>query len=127
MLNLKFFKSIHRLGNQKRRSKHAVEVTHRPEWLEQFDFYLYEGSGQTTMFEIDFLEDAAAGRIPLGSTCLDISQMEKDKTTEVFLNFTNGLGQARMALTISGFRPTSTECLLQSNSESILAQYVSKF
>lgn len=115
-----------RLGNQKRRSKTVTESTDNLEWLEQFDFYLYDGSWQTTIFEVEFIEDAPVGRIPLGSASYDISGMERDKTTEFFLNFTNGRGRAKMALTISGFRPTPAEYFQESKQEALLKKYVSE-
>jgi len=92
--------------------------------MEQFDFYLYEASGQSTVFEMDFLEEASSGRIPLGSVSLDICQLEKEKTTEYFLNFTNGLGRARVAITLSGFRPTSSDYASYPTREFFSKKYV---
>ena len=116
---------IHRFGSEKRKSKHINEITMRPEWLEQFDFYLYEGSGQAKVLEIQLFEESSVGRIPLGCCSLDTTGLEKDVTHDKKLKIFNGKGEVSILLTISGIRPTTLDNYAAVSHEALKTQYVS--
>ncbi|XP_035701326.1 multiple C2 and transmembrane domain-containing protein isoform X3 [Folsomia candida] len=87
-----------RLGTQKYKTR-TVSRTTNPKWLEQFDFYLYEGQPQILDLQ---LFDEAFSKDYIGRVAIDIGLLEKERTHQKELKLQEGNGQVFLLLTVSG-------------------------
>lgn len=87
-----------RLGNQKYKTR-TVPRTTNPKWIEQFDFYLYEGQPQ--IMEVQVFDESFS-RDYIGRVAVDVGLLEKEKTHHKAFQLQEGNGEISFLMTVSG-------------------------
>ncbi|ODM89358.1 Multiple C2 and transmembrane domain-containing protein 2 [Orchesella cincta] len=93
-----------RMGNQKFKTRTLSRVT-GPKWLEQFDFYLYDGQPQVLEVQIF---DESFSRDYIGRCAIDIGLLEKELTHHKVFQLQESPGEIALLLTISGLAGDSS-------------------
>ncbi|CAL8113848.1 unnamed protein product [Orchesella dallaii] len=87
-----------RMGNQKFKTRTLQRVT-SAKWLEQFDFYLYDGQPQVLEVQVF---DESFSRDYIGRCAIDIGLLEKELTHHKVFQLQESPGEISLLLTISG-------------------------
>ncbi|CAB3226080.1 unnamed protein product [Arctia plantaginis] len=104
-----------RLGNEKYKSKVVWKSLH-PSWLEQFDLHLYDDQEQVLEVTV-WDKDKQTKDDFLGRCSIDLSQLEREKTHNMWKDLEDGNGQIFLLLTISGTTQSETITDLSSYKE----------
>ncbi|XP_030032484.1 multiple C2 and transmembrane domain-containing protein isoform X2 [Manduca sexta] len=84
-----------RLGNEAHKSKQATKS--KPMWCERFNLYLYEDS----RLEVTVWHKAKQKNF-MGRCVIDLCQLEKEKTHDIWQELECGFGSLHMLITLSG-------------------------
>lgn len=87
-----------RMGNQKYKTRTLSRTTY-PKWVEQFDFYIYEGQPQILEVQV---YDESFSRDYIGRCAIDIGLLEKEQTHQKTFQLQESPGEISMLLTVSG-------------------------
>ncbi|XP_041974531.1 multiple C2 and transmembrane domain-containing protein-like isoform X2 [Aricia agestis] len=97
-----------KLGNDSHKSKQVHKA--RPVWRERFNLYLYE---ENTL-EIKVWHKAKQKTF-MGKCIIDLSQLEKERTHDVWQELECGFGRVHLLLTISGAHRGPPDNILTTN------------
>lgn len=87
-----------RMGNQKYKTRTLARTT-TPKWIEQFDFYIYEGQPQILEVQV---YDESFSKDYIGRCAIDIGLLEKELTHQKTFQLQESPGEISMLLTVSG-------------------------
>lgn len=86
------------MGNQKYKTRTLARTT-APKWIEQFDFYLYDGQPQILEVQV---YDESFSKDYIGRCAIDIGLLEKEMTHQKTFQLQESSGEISMLLTVSG-------------------------
>lgn len=95
-----------RLGSEKYRSK-VISRTLSPRWLEQFDMHFYESGPQIFEMEV-FDHDARSKDDFMGKASVNVANLEKEKTHDIWTELEDGAGTIHVLITVSGVTSVDT-------------------
>lgn len=111
------------IGKERYKSK-TKPKTLNPEWLEQFDMYLFDSSDSQILEIIVYDRDVGGSDDIMGRASIDISQMEIEKTHLIKQDLIDGAGQIVMMLTVTGIPVKQLWCELNTSKK---IEMVSKY